>query len=811
MKKKQKVQIFKLEERVLFDGAAAAEIAAAVDQAGEQNQNQPDDHSDNSDQDKEQELIQKTVQNAGPVDTPAPDATVQNAGEGLPQADAPQNDPAEVLINGSADFTQVTDPNAGFSGDVAEFIQAAADPDADADAASHELIVIDSDAADQFDQDAFEGKNVLFLDGDSDAADQIDEWMNEHSDQDINEVRLVTDSDTLASQVSDIGNLEVTAVDAFQAELADADASDLVIVPDPEANITVDAPADELPEELSNDAAEGRHELVIVNSTMADLDNVLEQLGDSRDVLVIDVTADAFEQISDHLANSDTSYDAVHILTHGNEQGFYLGHQKVIAADQMAVFSGHMADNGDFLLYGCNLASTEQGQTLIHNIADYTGCDVAASVNMTGAAAFGGDWSLEYNSGTVETAAISLDSSWEHRLAQTVYKVDSSISKDDPKNFTFQSFDNAFTYAVDDPDAAIQIIKVSANDDGIKSGTKTISNNLEISIDLASLEDNVTFTWNIKNLTVTGSLTVYNIALETASSSEGRVNVNGGTVNFNNAVNNVNVYLTNSGSISVDGDSNVKYVDAAAGTSVSFVASTSSVTTLDLETGGTWTLNKGTIGTLNNNGTVTATGATFKEINNLYQLDMEGGSAETLYHSSDAVGLNISKTAKITNLVSYSVVTMSGGSITTASQSGSTFTMTGGNIGSLTADTTALSISNATVGSLTTVNTHLTIADGTRITDTLTHNSGDLTVTGGTIGNLINNSARPAWAGCAATSTGGLSRRRRACGILPTSTRCWPRARRRACSSCLSSATPCRGRIPRTPISTHGRNTSARS
>ena len=95
MKKKQKVQIFKLEERVLFDGAAAAEITAAVDQAAEQNQNQADDHSDNSEQDKEQELIQKTVQNAGPVDTPEPDATVQNAGEGLPQTDAAQNDPAD--------------------------------------------------------------------------------------------------------------------------------------------------------------------------------------------------------------------------------------------------------------------------------------------------------------------------------------------------------------------------------------------------------------------------------------------------------------------------------------------------------------------------------------------------------------------------------------------------------------------------------------------------------------------------------------------------------------------------------------------
>ena len=34
MMKKQKMQIFKLEERVLFEGAAAAEIIAAVDNAG---------------------------------------------------------------------------------------------------------------------------------------------------------------------------------------------------------------------------------------------------------------------------------------------------------------------------------------------------------------------------------------------------------------------------------------------------------------------------------------------------------------------------------------------------------------------------------------------------------------------------------------------------------------------------------------------------------------------------------------------------------------------------------------------------------
>ena len=93
MKKKQKVQIFKLEERVLFDGAAAAEIVAAVNNAGDAHN--ADQADNDSEQDQEEKFVQNTVQNAGPVDVPAPDANVQNDGDGLPQADAAQNDPAD--------------------------------------------------------------------------------------------------------------------------------------------------------------------------------------------------------------------------------------------------------------------------------------------------------------------------------------------------------------------------------------------------------------------------------------------------------------------------------------------------------------------------------------------------------------------------------------------------------------------------------------------------------------------------------------------------------------------------------------------
>ncbi|MBE6372122.1 MAG: DUF4347 domain-containing protein, partial [Lentisphaerae bacterium] len=633
MKKKQKVQIFKLEERVLFDGAAAAEIAAAVDQAGEQNQNQnqDDDHSDNSEQDKEQELIQKTVQNAGPVDTPEPDATVQNAGEGLPQADAAQNDPAEVLINGHADFTQVTDPNADFSGDVAEFIQTA-DPDAAAEAADHELIVIDSEAVDQFDQDAFEGKNVLFLDGDSDAADQIEDWLNDHSDQDISEVRLVTDSDTLASQVSDIDNLEVSTVNAFQAELADADSSNLVIVPDHEANITVDAPADELPEELSNDVAEGRHELVILNSTTADIDNVLEQLGDSRDVLIIDSNADAFEQISDYLDNSDTSYDAVHILTHGSDSGIVLGSEFISDANDFSIFSDHIAADGDLMLYGCNMASSESGQAFLQGIADASGADVAASTDTTGSAEFNGNWNLEYSIGEINADSITLDATWGHRL--TNYTVDgtggSATKYADLSTLlgsvTLQNND-VITFAVDDASyTSAWNITTDITINSSANATLTLAGGLNLNG--ASL--------SVSGMTIEGNVTVANdstFVMDDNSSIDGLAIING-TLNVSGATSISDVQLSDTSAFNYADDASLS------GNVVSDIDLSFGKFTVD----GTLTMGNGTTLTLNSDQAVISGTVTMEDGSTLDVTDAATITGTVTMEDGSTLNLNSSAT-----------------------------------------------------------------------------------------------------------------------------------------------------------------------
>ena len=51
-----------------------------------------------------------------------------------------------------------------------------------------------------------------------------------------------------------------------------------------------------------------------------------------------------------------------------------------------------LTTSGDILFYGCNVASTDQGELLIKKISEITKADIAASDDITGKS---GDWELE--------------------------------------------------------------------------------------------------------------------------------------------------------------------------------------------------------------------------------------------------------------------------------------------------------------------------------------------------------------------------------------------------------------------------------
>ncbi|MBO5695296.1 MAG: DUF4347 domain-containing protein, partial [Lentisphaeria bacterium] len=160
--------------------------------------------------------------------------------------------------------------------------------------------------------------------------------------------------------------------------------------------------------------------LVVLNSSVADADSIVNDLGDNVDVLRLEAGTDALDIINDYLdEHADTKYSAIHLVSHGSEGYITLNGEKIDSttinpADWKAI-GEHLTDDADILVYGCDTAKSEEGKALVQTIANLTGADVAASIDSTGA---NGDWDLEYRSGLIEAATIQ--PAYSGRLASEI-------------------------------------------------------------------------------------------------------------------------------------------------------------------------------------------------------------------------------------------------------------------------------------------------------------------------------------------------------------------------------------------------------
>ncbi|MGB5260438.1 MAG: DUF4347 domain-containing protein, partial [Gammaproteobacteria bacterium] len=174
-------------------------------------------------------------------------------------------------------------------------------------------------------------------------------------------------------------------------------------------------------------------ELIFVDSDTPEYQTLLDDLqrvpdGTTRyEIVVLDNTTDGISQITATLGNY-TNLSAVHILSHGSEGSIELGSSQLDAealadsAELVRTWSNAFAETGDLLIYGCNLAASEEGTSLVNTLSWLTGTDVAASDDLTGSALLGGDWELEYSTGSIETTvAISnqTQNTWTGVLAVT--------------------------------------------------------------------------------------------------------------------------------------------------------------------------------------------------------------------------------------------------------------------------------------------------------------------------------------------------------------------------------------------------------
>lgn len=146
--------------------------------------------------------------------------------------------------------------------------------------------------------------------------------------------------------------------------------------------------------------------LVVVDSTVKDYQGLINSVSCDTEVVVLNAHQDGIEQITSILRNY-REISSLHILSHGESGTLYLGNARLSLAtlehytEQIQAWGKAIATHAGILLYGCRVASGTLGQNFVRQLSRLTSASIAASNNLTGNAALGGDWTLEFTTGAV--------------------------------------------------------------------------------------------------------------------------------------------------------------------------------------------------------------------------------------------------------------------------------------------------------------------------------------------------------------------------------------------------------------------------
>ncbi|MEZ6122627.1 MAG: DUF2341 domain-containing protein [Planctomycetaceae bacterium] len=213
------------------------------------------------------------------------------------------------------------------------------------------------------------------------------------------------------------------------------------IVPADGTSAETDAPV----ENMASDAVTTSVELVVIDPSASGYEQLIADLKaqTSRhfEILLLNARQDGIAQITDTL-KSLTDVSAVHLVSHGEDGEILLGasvlSQRSLGryAPELLSWNASLTADADLLIYGCDLAATDNGRQLAESLNTLLGTDVAASTDDTGNAALGGNWTLESTIGTIETdVAFSQDlqDGWLGLLTASTYR----------DAFSAQSFNNS--------------------------------------------------------------------------------------------------------------------------------------------------------------------------------------------------------------------------------------------------------------------------------------------------------------------------------------------------------------------------------
>ncbi len=246
------------------------------------------------------------------------------------------------------------------------------------------------------------------------------------------------------TNVDDTGDVHEVATEGIADSLRHAWAA-----PDNSSDLLLpDAAASDHAQEALADAPSDHSSLAFVDTSIDGYQDLVAHLQDEQgeagplEVVLLQSDMDGIEQITHALEQHD-QLSAVHILAHGTDSAIKLGNTW-LDADRINAYAGTisgwsdaLSSDADILFYSCGLASSPEGQSVLEAFHVLTGADVAASVDTTGHVSLGGDWSLEFTLGSVETPELMTSEArlhWYHVLS-------SECVRDDFANISFSGND----------------------------------------------------------------------------------------------------------------------------------------------------------------------------------------------------------------------------------------------------------------------------------------------------------------------------------------------------------------------------------
>ena len=160
-------------------------------------------------------------------------------------------------------------------------------------------------------------------------------------------------------------------------------------------------------------------ELVLIDANVQNADELIAEIVSNHpdrayEVRLLTADQDGIEQITGILDSTNSSYRAIHILSHGSEGSIALGNSTLNAeslqgyASDLASWTNSITEDADILFYGCNLAGSAEGEQFVEVFGALTEADVAASIDLTGHESLGGDWDLEHHLGVIDAEQLNV-------------------------------------------------------------------------------------------------------------------------------------------------------------------------------------------------------------------------------------------------------------------------------------------------------------------------------------------------------------------------------------------------------------------